>query len=141
MIHFGIRAVAWTNPTVACPGSYLWQLAEDFPAPNADTDPDALRALLDKSLPMFSPLIDDKTLEAVALKPVSRLPAFRFVGPQLHVGKSTLLIGDAVHTVKPYFGLGANSALEDVMKLSSCIDKHAEDGVGEVSGKGVAGTT
>ena len=33
-----------------------------------------------------------------------------------------MLLGDAVHTVKPYFGLGANSALEDVIALQRCLD-------------------
>jgi kynurenine 3-monooxygenase len=32
------------------------------------------------------------------------------------------LSGDCIHTVKPYFGLGANSALEDVKILSDVID-------------------
>ena len=84
-----------------------------------------LRALMDASLPMFSPLVDDSTLKAVAAKKASNLPAFRYVGPSLHRGSSTVLIGDAVHTVKPYFGLGANSALEDVIKLSHSLDRHA----------------
>lgn len=30
------------------------------------------------------------------------------------------------HTVKPYFGLGANSALEDVKILSNCIDETSD---------------
>jgi len=73
----------------------------------------------------------------VATKESSRLPAFRYVGPSLHRGSSTLFIGDAVHTVKPYFGLGANSALEDVIKLSKSIDAHTTKGEG-VRGAGVA---
>ena len=36
--------------------------------------------------------------------------------------------GDAVHTVKPYFGLGANSALEDVVQFSACLDQQADVG-------------
>jgi 2-polyprenyl-6-methoxyphenol hydroxylase-like FAD-dependent oxidoreductase len=107
----------------------------------ADTDPAELRALMDTSLPMFSPLIDDATLRAVAAKKSSSLPAFRYVGPYLHRGTSTVLIGDAVHTVKPYFGLGANSALEDVIKLSQSLDRHVGgDGAKSegVRGAGVA---
>ena len=104
-------------------------------APN--TSPAALRALLDSSLPMFSPMIDDDTLATVAAKPASRLPSFRYAGPTLHRGVTTVLLGDAVHTVKPYFGLGANSALEDVVQLSEALDRHAvQDGKG-VADKGV----
>jgi len=29
-----------------------------------------------------------------------------------------MLIGDSCHTVKPYFGMGANSAFQDVRNLS-----------------------
>ena len=34
-----------------------------------------------------------------------------------------MLLGDAIHTVKPYFGLGANSALEDVVALRTALDE------------------
>jgi len=112
----------------------LLLLAQD-PLAAADTNPEELRGVLDKSLPMFSEFVDDATLKAVAAKPVSTLPFFRYVGPQLHLGKSTLLIGDAVHTVKPYFGLGANSALEDVVQFSACLDQQAD--VESVGGAGV----
>ena len=93
----------------------------------SDSDADGLRALLDETLPQFSPLISDATLTAVAAKPASNLPAFRYVGPTLHKGASTVLLGDAIHTVKPYFGLGANSALEDVIALRTALDEHPRD--------------
>ena len=35
---------------------------------------------------------------------------------------STALLGDAIHSVKPYFGLGVNSAFEDVTVLSQALD-------------------
>ena len=59
----------------------------------------------------------EKKLRFIAKEP-SSLPVFRYVGPRLHRGGTTALIGDAVHTVKPYFGLGVNSAFEDVQVLS-----------------------
>jgi kynurenine 3-monooxygenase len=37
------------------------------------------------------------------------------------------LLGDTIHTVKPYFGLGLNSALEDVMSLEKALQKHKDD--------------
>ena len=113
-------------------------LKADDEMAKANTDAAQLRHLLDNSLPMFSPLIDEPTLANVASKDVSLLPFFRYVGPKLHRGRSTLLLGDAVHTVKPYFGLGANSALEDVVKLSASLDKHAALGVACVHGEGVS---
>ena len=34
-----------------------------------------------------------------------------------------MLLGDSIHTVKPYFGLGANSALEDVTVLEQALNE------------------
>eukprot|EP00966_Prymnesium_polylepis_P102334 2370724-Prymnesium_polylepis.2 len=66
---------------------------------------------------MFSPHITDEALEGVLDKPTSRLPQFRYAGPRLHHAGGTALIGDAIHSVKPYFGLGVNAAFEDVAAL------------------------
>ena len=64
-------------------------LREDDELAKPDSDPAELRRVMDKELSMFSELIDDATLAAVAAKPPSRLPSFRSVGPKLHRGKST----------------------------------------------------
>ena len=42
----------------------------------------------------------------LALTLTLTLTLTRYVGPALHQGGSTVLLGDAIHTVKPYFGLG-----------------------------------
>jgi len=97
-------------------------LKEDDPMAQADVDPEALRGFLNKLLPQFSAFLDDEVVALVAKKPPSFLPSFRFVGPRLNQGDHTLILGDCAHTVKPYFGLGANSALEDVAIFSDCID-------------------
>ena len=39
----------------------------------------------------------------------------------IYRGTSTVLLGDTIHTVKPYFGLGLNSALEDVRYLEEAL--------------------
>jgi 2-polyprenyl-6-methoxyphenol hydroxylase-like FAD-dependent oxidoreductase len=100
-----------------------------------DSDPAKLREYLDEYLPMFSKILDDEVVEQVAKKPPSFLPAFRYVGPRLNQGDHTLILGDCAHTVKPYFGLGANSALEDVAILSDAIDdtESMKDAVHEFS--------
>lgn len=92
------------------------------PLAAANTSAAELRALLDSALPQFSQLLSDETVELVAAKPPSALPGFRTVVPRLHHRECALLLGDAVHTVKPYFGLGANSAFEDVVVLSDALD-------------------
>jgi len=88
----------------------------------ADSDPKKLRELLDDVLPQFSALVDNDVLLSIAKKPPSFLPAFRYAGPRLYQDDATLILGDCAHTVKPYFGLGANSALEDVAILSDVLD-------------------
>mmetsp|Transcript_24202 Transcript_24202/g.36291 ORF Transcript_24202/g.36291 Transcript_24202/m.36291 type:complete len:358 (-) Transcript_24202:54-1127(-) len=87
----------------------------------ANTDAKELRAFFDESLPQFGALINEEQMEQIAKKPPSFLPSFRFVGPRLHQGDRTVILGDCAHTVKPYFGLGANSALEDVSVLGDVL--------------------
>mmetsp|Transcript_35211 Transcript_35211/g.85321 ORF Transcript_35211/g.85321 Transcript_35211/m.85321 type:complete len:610 (+) Transcript_35211:55-1884(+) len=88
-------------------------------------DPKKLRAFFDEEFPQFGALIDDNVMQQVATKPSSALPAFRYVGPRLNMGRRTVLLGDAAHTVKPYFGLGANSAMEDVQMLGAALKESA----------------
>jgi kynurenine 3-monooxygenase len=102
-------------------------LKADDPIAKADTDPRELRKIFDENLPQFSNLIDDDTMAKVARKNPSLLPSFRYIGPRLHQGKRTLLLGDCAHTVKPYFGLGANSALEDVQWLKRSLIEHGNN--------------
>jgi 2-polyprenyl-6-methoxyphenol hydroxylase-like FAD-dependent oxidoreductase len=89
-------------------------LKRDDELAQENSDPKELRALFDEALPQFSALLDDEVIEAVARKSPSFLPSFRYAAPRLNQGDRTVILGDAIHTVKPYFGLGANSALEDV---------------------------
>jgi len=87
----------------------------------ANCKPAVLRSFYDEEYPQFSALLDDAVIEDVAKKGASSLPSFRFAGPRLHEGGRTVLLGDSIHTVKPYFGLGANTALEDVEVLSDIL--------------------
>jgi kynurenine 3-monooxygenase len=106
-------------------------LKKDDPLANANTDAAELRERLDEALPQFSKLLSDDVVAAVAQKPVSYLPGFRYVGPRLRQGDRTLILGDCAHTVKPYFGLGANSALGDVKILGDIIDAQLTDPNGD----------
>jgi len=83
--------------------------------------------LFNADLPMFAPYISEDDFEQFAQRPVSRLPTFSFCGPSLHHAGTVALVGDAIHTVKPYFGMGVNSAFEDVAVLGTCLDEAAED--------------
>lgn len=87
-------------------------LKADDELAQANSDSKELRKFMDDVLPQFSGLIDETNIETIAKKPPSFLPAFRYAGPRLHQDLRTIILGDCAHTVKPYFGLGANSALE-----------------------------
>jgi kynurenine 3-monooxygenase len=92
-------------------GNLLFKKDDDMAQP---VDPATFRAFLDDVLPQFSPMFDDETVGKVAESPSSPLPMFRYVTPRMHQGNRCVILGDCAHTVKPYFGLGCNSALEDV---------------------------
>ena len=93
----------------------------------AECDPNILRQYFEKEFPQFSVLINDDEMDRLAKKPATSLPSFRYAGPRLNYGKRTLILGDAAHTVKPYYGLGCNTALEDVEILSDTLDECIND--------------
>ena len=64
-------------------GVLLLKSDDEFAQPGSDAA--GLRALLEKSLPQFSPLVSDDAVAAVAAKPPSSLPSFRYVGPSVHL--------------------------------------------------------
>ena len=106
---------------------------------------DTARAYFDESFPMFAPYITDEDLDAMAKRRFSTFPTFAHAGGvQIHrvdTGSVTsnknkrldsalpetepggaVVLGDSIHCVKPYFGLGVNSAFEDVAVLNTCFD-------------------
>lgn len=89
-------------------GTYcaLLLMREDDELAQPNSDPKKLRQFFDEEFLQFGPLIDDDTMALVAEKPASNLPAFRYAGPRINEGSATVLLGDAIHTVKPYYGLG-----------------------------------
>jgi len=99
-------------------------MKDDDPMAQADTSPHDLRAILDENVPIFSRLVNDTVVAAVAQKPTSAFPFFRYAGPRLHKGDRTVILGDACHSVKPYNGLGVNTAFEDVRILSDILEEH-----------------
>ena len=77
--------------------------------------------------PMFTPCLKLEDMERFAQMKPSKFTRFSYCGPKLHKGKSTVLLGDCIHTVKPFFGLGVNSAFEDVTTLGRSLEKHNYD--------------
>lgn len=54
------------------------------------------KAFFEEVLPMFSPIIREADLERFAKQKDSKLPKFSYVGPILHRGKTTCLIGNII---------------------------------------------
>jgi 2-polyprenyl-6-methoxyphenol hydroxylase-like FAD-dependent oxidoreductase len=88
---------------------------------------DDVRALFQEQFPAFLPALREVDLERFAAKQDCSLPTFSYAGPVLHHGSSSCLLGDAIHTVKPYFGQGVNSAFEDVAVLQKALEETDDD--------------
>lgn len=101
---------------------------------------ESLRKYFDEDFPMFTEFVTDEDLDLMAKRSLSTLPTFAYCGGgALHrvVGEAgesdeeaggACLLGDSIHTVKPYFGLGVNSAFEDVTVLDDCLTSAAASG-------------
>jgi len=90
-------------------------------------DKEDARQFFAGSFPQFIDVIKEKDLARFATGPTFRLPSFSYAGPNINYKDNTLLLGDCIHSVKPYFGLGLNSALEDVMSLDRCLEETGDD--------------
>ena len=91
---------------------------------------DDAKAFLAASLPPLAPYVRDDELARFVERPISRLPSFQCVEGDIHHSLprgGVVVLGDAIKAVKPYFGQGANSALEDVSILKRCLDESGDE--------------
>jgi 2-polyprenyl-6-methoxyphenol hydroxylase-like FAD-dependent oxidoreductase len=79
-------------------------LKRDDPLAQENSDPKELRVLFNEVFPQFSTQLSDEVIASIAKKRPSFLPSFRYAAPRLNQGDRTVILGDAIHTVKPYFG-------------------------------------
>lgn len=86
------------------------------------TSIETARYFLFKYFPMVAPHVTEEGLLKLATSKISRFQRFQYVYPKLHFSQSACLLGDAIHTVKPYFGMGVNSGLEDVSVLADILE-------------------
>lgn len=80
----------------------------DSPVIKAIKTKEDARTFFAGSFPQFLDIIKEQDLERFATGPIFKLPSFTYCGPQLHYGGKMVLLGDTIHSVKPYFGLGLN---------------------------------
>ena len=81
------------------------------------------KQFLESHFPMYKGCFRDVDLESFARKGHSYFPKFSYLGPNLHHGRTVCLLGDCIHSVKPFFALGVNSAFEDVIYLNESLAK------------------
>lgn len=104
-------------------GNYcaLLLLRPDDVLASANCDPTVLRKFFDEQFPQFSKLLDDEVIQDVAQKRASTLPSFRFAGPRHHEGARTVILGDCVHTVKPYVSRSVYATKILTSKLNTLV--------------------
>ena len=106
------------------PGSKVYETVNDL------KDGEAAARFFAEAMPPLVPYLRADELQRFVRRPISRLPRFQLLEGPLHRSLpkgAVLLLGDAIKAVKPYFGQGANSALEDVAVLGRCLDEAADD--------------
>lgn len=91
---------------------------------NALTTEADVMAFFNTLFPDVTPLIGDFA-RCFLEKPVAMFPTTK-VYPWHHCGR-VVLLGDACHTVTPFYGQGMNAAFEDCQALDACLDEHGED--------------
>ncbi|MEU7800550.1 NAD(P)/FAD-dependent oxidoreductase [Micromonospora arborensis] len=80
--------------------------------------PDRIRRCFDETFGDVSRLIPDLE-EQVRRSPVSAFPTM--LTSQWYHGDTVVLVGDACHSVVPFFGQGMNAGFEDCLELSRCV--------------------
>mgnify|MGYP002630266022 CR=1 FL=1 len=96
----------------------------------AMADAASARRFFESAMPPLVPYLRDDELERFTQRPVSRLPSFSLVEGSIHrslPSGGVVILGDAIKAVKPYFGQGANSALEDVSVLRRCLEEASDN--------------
>lgn len=89
-------------------------------SPNLTTLEDGKRFFQDNFPYAIEAVKDDALLKFISSKDF-KFPKFQYTSPKLHYKSNIVLLGDAIHSVKPYFGLGVNAGFEDVTVLRECL--------------------
>lgn len=116
----GHMMIALANPD----GSFTCTLFWPFGGPDGfetiDTEPEVAQ-IFTRDFADAARLVPDLSSQYLH-NPTSSLVTIRCA--PWHIGGRALLLGDAAHAVVPFYGQGANAALEDVSILVELLDAH-----------------
>lgn len=88
------------------------------------TTPEDVRALFERFFPDALGLIPNLE-EQFASRPIGFTQTV-LTHPWSR-GDNMVLLGDAVHSIVPYYGQGMNASLEDCLCLDRCLEEHPDD--------------
>lgn len=114
--------IALANPDGSFTCTLFWPFAGDIGFESVDTATDVID-VFERVFPDAVPLMPDLAEQYLA-NPTSSLVTVS-CHPWNH--GSILLVGDAAHAVVPFYGQGANAALEDVTVLLDELDREPGD--------------
>lgn len=86
--------------------------------------PEAVIELFKSHFPDALPLIPGLVADFLGKPPADFITTYTF--PWYHRDR-VVLLGDACHSVVPFYGQGMNAAFEDGLVLSQCIARHEDD--------------
>lgn len=119
----GHMMIALANPDNSFTCTLFWPFDGPSGFSTIDT-PDEVLEIFGRDFVDAAAVIDDLT-EQYLSHPTSSLVTIRCSPWTL--GGRVLVIGDAAHAVVPFYGQGANAALEDVTLLVEELERHDDD--------------
>ncbi len=115
--------IALPNPDGSFTCTLFWPLQGEVGFGGVDT-PDAVVALFNEQFPDAVALMPDLAQDYLQ-NPVGTLVTIRCA--PWYRSDTTLILGDAAHAVVPFYGQGANAAMEDCTLLMDSLARHGDD--------------
>ncbi len=115
--------IALPNPNGSFTCTLFWPLQGEVGFGGVDT-PEAVIALFEEQFPDAVALMPDLAQDYLN-NPVGSLVTIRCA--PWYLGDTALILGDAAHAVVPFYGQGANAAMEDCTLLMESLAQRGDD--------------